>query len=85
MKRIYVGQVLKGKDGGSDYIKIDNDVSLKKGQTLQLESKTALLERLESANNAGKISEDYYQKQKERVEKTPDFVRFSIVLVDKNA
>ena len=31
-----VGAVLKGKDGKSKYIKIDQDVSLKKGQTLQL-------------------------------------------------
>lgn len=35
-KWVKVGAILKSKEGNKKYIKIDQDVSLKKGQTLQI-------------------------------------------------
>jgi hypothetical protein len=37
-KRRVVGSVVKARDGGADYIKIREDLVLKQGQTLRLES-----------------------------------------------
>jgi hypothetical protein len=76
-KRNVVGSVLKSKDGGPDYIK------MKDGKVYRLESKKAQLESLEAALAAGKLSEEVGEKVRERINKTPDFVRFEIVeLVD---
>lgn len=79
-----VGSVIKSKDpGGSDYIKIRDDVSFKKGDTLQLESAQSQLASLERAVSDGKLSEEVAEKVRDRIQKIPDWVRFEIVQVSK--
>jgi len=77
-KRNVVGSVLKSKEAGQpDYIK------MRDGKIYRLESKKSQLESLEGAVKAGKLSGDVAESIKERINKTPDFVRFEIVeLVD---
>lgn len=83
--RRQIGSVIKAKEAGkSDYIKIRDDVSLKKGDTLQLESAQSQLASLEKAVSEGKLSEEIAQKVRERVQKIPDFVRFEIIQVNKS-
>ena len=65
-KRREVGSVVKGKDGKPPYIKLSSDVSLKKGQYLNLESKATQLKSLEGAVEAGKISAELGATIKER-------------------
>jgi hypothetical protein len=82
-KRSVVGSVCKSKDSGKpDYIKIRDDMSLKKGQILRLESKKYQLESLQGAVSAGKLSSELGEKIRERIEKIPDWVRFEIVAVE---
>jgi len=82
-KRSVVGSVCKSKDAGKpDYIKIRDDMSLKKGQILRLESKKYQLESLQGAVSAGKLSSELGEKIRERIEKIPDWVRFEIVAVE---
>lgn len=82
-KRKVIGSVLKSKDRSKgDYIKIKEDVVLKAGQTLFLESKKQQLENLDSAEASGKLSGDLVDKIRERLEKIPEFVRFEIVMVE---
>lgn len=84
-KRIKVGSVLKSKDPSQmDYIKIDTDVMLKKGDTLSLESKKSRLAGLEKNVEAGKLSTEIADKIREGIEKTPEFVRFEIIKVTKD-
>ena len=85
-KRINVGAVFKGKDGKPDYIKISEDLVLKKGDFLNLESKQSKIEGITKAIENGKLSEEVGNKLLENVEKTkwvekdrPDtFIRFEI-------
>ena len=85
-KRVIVGSIIKNKDNTKpDYIKMDKDVVLKKGQYLNLESKKLQIEKLEAAGKAGKLSEDLVEKMKANLEKIPDFVRFQIVLLEQQA
>lgn len=82
-KRSVVGSVCKSKDSGKpDYIKIRDDMSLKKGQVLRLESKRFQLDSLQSAVNSGKLSNELAQKIEERINKIPDWVRFEIVALE---
>jgi len=84
-KRIQIGSVLKSKDASQpDYIKINEDVTLKKGDTLNLESKKSKLASLEKNVENGKLSGDLADKIREGIEKMPDFVRFEIVKVTKD-
>lgn len=84
-KRTKIGQVLKSKDPSQpDYIKMDIDISLKKGDTLSLESKKSQLASLEKNVENGKLSGDLADKIRETIEKTPDFVRFQIIKVTKD-
>jgi len=78
-----IGSVVKSKDKSSpDYIKIGrDDVVLKAGSTLQLQSKASQLASLEKAIEAGKISGESAEKARARLEKIPDFVRFEVVQV----
>ena len=79
-----VGSVIKAKEPGkSDYIKIKDDVTFKRGDTLQLESAQSQLASLESAVQSGKLSGELAEKIRERIQKIPDFVRFDIVQVSK--
>lgn len=98
-KRNTVGSVLKSKpdkDGniGSDYVKLRGDMKDvllnavakmddQKGLILNLESKKSKLEGLEEAVRNGKLSGDNAEKARERINKMPDFVRFEMVLVEK--
>lgn len=82
-KRRVVGSVCKSKtDGQPDYIKIREDLVLKKDQTLRLESKKFQLSSLDSVVAAGKLSPDVADGIRERIEKIPDFVRFEIVALE---
>lgn len=82
-KRSVVGSVCKSKDTGKpDYIKVRDDMSLRKGQILRLESKKYQLDSLQNAVSAGKLSSELGEKIRERIEKIPDWVRFEIVAVE---
>lgn len=84
-KRVQVGAVLKSKDPSQpDYIKINEDVTLKKGDILNLESKKSKLASLEKNVENGKLSGDLADKIREGIEKMPDFIRFEIVKVTKD-
>jgi len=82
-KRRDIGSVIKGKDGKPDYIKISQDVTLKKGQYLNLETKARQLENLQKSVASGKLSTDLGEKIKERLENTPEWVRFNISVTEE--
>jgi len=77
-KRIQVGTVLKGKDGRGDYIQIKEDITLKKGEFLNLESQASKIASLEAAIANGKLSPEVGEKMIEAANKIPSFVRFEI-------
>ncbi len=82
--RKVVGSVLKDKDPSKpDYIKISDDIVLKKGQCLNLESKKSQLAGIDAAEAAGKLPKDVAAGIRENINKMPDFVRFNIVRVEK--
>jgi hypothetical protein len=82
-KRTVVGSVCKSKDAGKpDYIKVRDDVVLKKGQVLRLESKKFQLESLQGAVSSGKVSSELSEKIKDRIEKIPEWVRFEIIALE---
>lgn len=82
-KRSVVGSVCKSKDSGKpDYIKVRDDMTLRKGQILRLESKKYQLDSLQNAVSSGKLSGELGDKIRERIEKIPDWVRFEIVAVE---
>lgn len=81
-KRVLVGQILKGKEGQGDYIKVDADVVLKKGEFLELESASTIRKKADSLLEAGKIDEEFAEKLREQADKMPSFVRFRIIKKD---
>lgn len=93
--RTKVGEVVKGKvdtdqEGNvisrkPDYIKIYQDVTLRKGQFLNLETVADQKKSAEEANKAGKLVGENFEKVMGRLNKIPDFIRFEIVLVNKEA
>ena len=83
-RRTTIGSVVKGKEGGADYIKISKDVTLKQGDFLNLESKSAQLKSINEAVQNGKISGEVAEGIIENIEKIPDFVRFQIVRIEKS-
>lgn len=94
-KRLTVGSVVKSQDPlKTDYIKLRGDMKKElleavgnmdnKGLYLTLESPKEALRNLEKAVEAGKISPENASKARERIESTPDWVRFNIILVQKN-
>lgn len=94
MARRQVGSVMKksedklkytgtnGKPLPEFYIKITEDVNLKKGDFINLENKALKLASLEA--NKGKMSEEVYNSAMERIEKMPDFVSFELIRVTKD-
>lgn len=90
-KRVVVAQVIKGKKDEvtgaqkPSYIKVEQDIVLKKGDYLNLESKAQQLKSVEEATKAGKLSGEIAETIKERVEKIPDFVLFQVVRLDKQS
>jgi hypothetical protein len=82
-KRAVIGSVVKSKEPGQpDYIKIGQDVTLKKGTILRLESKSQQEKNLKYLVDNNKVTGDLAEKIKERIEKMPEWVRFDIVHKD---
>ena len=83
-KKITIGDIVKSKNGTGKYIKVFADsVVLTKGQYINVESKAEQLASLESAREAGKISEETYENALARLEKIPDYVIAQLsVMVD---
>jgi len=80
VKRRVIGSVLSSKDDPKQrYIKIREDVVLKAGQTLRLESAKQQLEGLEAAVSAGKLSEEMAEKVRDRINKIPNWVVAEII------
>jgi hypothetical protein len=86
-KKTYVGKVMKGQDGKADYIVINEDITLKKGEFLKLESKAARLAELQQSFEAGRLKEDKFNDLYEKASKAADSVRFTIIhqVVTKNS
>lgn len=82
-KRLNVGSICKRKDGNGKHIKISNDVTLKKGDYLNVESKAEQLASLNEAAANGKISEANAEKARERLEKMPDWVVAEVYQLSK--
>lgn len=80
-KYMTVGSICKRKDGNGDYLKVGMDISLKKGDILNLNSKKDQLEHLETMVESGRLSPEVASKRRERINQIPEFVRFEIVLV----
>jgi hypothetical protein len=87
-KRVTVGQVIKGRNGKSDYIQIRKDLKeplvLKAGQFLNLESSKDQIKSLEDAAAVGKLSTEWVEQQVERLKKTPEFVRFQVTMTTES-
>ncbi len=94
-KRVNVGSVVKDQDKTKpDYIKLNPKAipdfiealqNVKEGENmyLNLESKATQLSGLEYAVENGKLSPENAAKARERIEATPEFVRFQVILVNK--
>ena len=68
-KYAQVGQILKGKDGKPNYIKLEADV--KAGTYINIEDPRTLPDEL---LKAGKIGDEIANKMRESAAKLPDFV-----------
>lgn len=66
-----IGQILNSK-AGTPYIKLDNDVTLKKGDVLFL-NKPA--DEIQNAVERGKLTQEQADA---KIAKVPDFVRYNI-------
>jgi len=77
-KRIQVGAIFKGKEGKPDYIKVNEDITLKKGEFLNLESKATKIASLTAAIESGKLSPEVGEKMLEAANNMKDFIRFEI-------
>lgn len=64
-----VGQILKGKDGKPNYIKMDKDIAA--GTFINIEDPRTLPDTLLAE---GKIGKEVHAKMKERADNLPDFV-----------
>lgn len=74
-----IGSVLKSKNPGeTDYIKITEDVTLRKGEFLSLSNTASKIAFIEKGVQEGKISPEEAEKRIAQAEKTPAFVRFEI-------
>jgi len=84
-KRRNVGSIYKSKDKNkSDYLKVnlkpgDPPLVLNNGDILQIETKEYQLKNLEQGREAGRVSDDTYEKALERINNIPDYVRASVV------
>lgn len=76
-----VGSVVKGKDGKPDYIKINVDVALKKGEFVNLESAAGMKKRADELEADGKMTPEAASKMRERADKIPSFVRFNLTVM----
>lgn len=78
-KKSYVGKVMKGVEGKMDYIVIDQDFQLKKGDFLRLESKASRIKELQDSVAAGRLDEDKAADLIDKASKGSDKVRFTII------
>lgn len=78
-KKSYVGKVMKGINGKPDYIVVDQDFKLMKGDFLKLESKAQRIKDLEAAVEAGRLDEEKAADLIEKASKGSDKVRFTII------
>lgn len=82
--RKIVGSIVKDKDPTKpDYVKINEDIVLKKGQCLNLESKKSQIASIGEAVKAGRMTSETAAAILENVNKMPEFVRFNIVRITK--
>lgn len=86
--RKQIGKIVKKSDDKLRYpgvkefsLKIEQDITLKAGTYLNLENKAYKLASLEA--NKEKMSEEAYEKAKERIEKIPEFVFFEVIQLTK--
>ena len=98
-KRTKIGSIVKGKqetdtngellfkDGKpvmkADSLKVYGNHTLLDGQYLNLENKAEQLKNLEKGIASGKLKGDVAKQIRERIEKTPDFVRFDVIKLEK--
>lgn len=78
-KKSYIGKIMKGKEGKLDYIVVDQDFQLKKGDFLRLESKASRIKDLQEAVEAGRLAEDKAEDLIEKANRGSDKVRFTII------
>lgn len=71
-KRLDIGSVRQNKDGQM-YIKFNVDHTFKKGESITIYRKKDHLESLEK--NRDKMSAETYEKAKDRIENTPEWVK----------
>lgn len=74
-KNTKIGSVLKKKDGNGFYIKIDQDVTLKAGQFVNVDDPRKLPDIL---LGLGKITEEVHGRMVEQAAKIPEFVKFEL-------
>jgi hypothetical protein len=72
-----IGSVRKSKSGGL-YIKVDKAVTLKEGQSLQLQDPR---KSIQASIENGKLSQE---KGEEMLAKLPDYIRQDVFLVTDN-
>lgn len=87
--RVQIGKIVKKSDDKLRYpgvkefsLKIEQDITLKAGQYLNLENKAYKLASLEASRE--KMSEENYNKAVERIGKMPDYVFFEVIKLDKS-
>lgn len=80
-KRKVIGSIVKGQNGKADYIKINADVVLTKGQFINLESKAQKIKGLQDAIANQKLSPEMGRSMLESAEKMPEFVRFELYIL----
>lgn len=91
-KRRKIGSIVKGRDGKPDYFQAyikDQDGKpgsyvLKDGQFLDLESKAKQLADIKFLVENDKIDADTGKYLTDRVNKIPEYVRFEVIVKEKN-
>lgn len=85
-KRVVIGSLCSATEedkakGFPNYIKIRDDVTLKKGDFIRAESKAFQTKSLENAVKDGKLSEEVSVSIKQRIEKIPEWVIAELVVL----
>lgn len=81
-KRVVVASIVSRKDNSGDYFKVGkNDIHLKAGQILNLESKKTQLKNLEQAIAEGKVTGESATNNKARIERIPDFIKAEVSMI----
>lgn len=72
-----LGSLRKSQKGGL-YIKLDEDISLKKGQSVQLKDPR---KSLDQAVEAGRMSSEKAEEMKAKI---PEYIRYDLILAPDN-